>query len=196
MPSQPRIITITGPSGSGKTTLVSELLKDPCFFYVTGLITRPQRPIELPGESEFVPVKEFRRLNQAGELLWALEVHGNWYGARRSTLQAAIDQLDRIGVMILTPEGTATLRVTYPDAIGSVFIVPPQANELRRRLKKRGDLTTAQIEQRLSDCAGWLAAAQASHIPYVFIDNSGSVAQMVHQFYEQIDRLYTPSLEQ
>ena len=52
----------------------------------------------------------------------------------------------------------------------SFYILSPPEEELRRRLKLRGE-DEAIIEKRVSDCKQWDEAATKSGIPYIFITN-------------------------
>ena len=83
-------------------------------------------------------------------------MHGKFYG----TLRAPIVSNLRQGVDVLIDidtQGAAAIRA-FDDAfvrrsLADVFIMPPDLEELRRRLTKRGTETAAQIEVRLQTAA-------------------------------------------
>ena len=88
----------------------------------------------------------------AGEFLEHANVHGKFYGTLRdpilSNLQNGVDVLIDIDT-----QGAAAIRA-FDDAfvrqaLADVFIMPPDLEELRRRLTKRGTETPEQIEVRL-----------------------------------------------
>ncbi|HSU86498.1 MAG TPA: guanylate kinase, partial [Chthoniobacterales bacterium] len=92
----------------------------------------------------------------AGEFLEHAEVHGKYYGTLRepivSNLQKGVDVLidvDTQGATAIREFEDAFIR----QALADVFIMPPDREELRRRLTKRGTETPAQIEVRLQTAA-------------------------------------------
>lgn len=84
------------------------------------------------------------------------EVHGKYYGTLRepilSNLHKGVDVLIDIDT-----QGAAAIRqfddAFVRQALADVFIMPPDLEELRRRLTKRGTETAAQIEARLQTAA-------------------------------------------
>ena len=84
------------------------------------------------------------------------KVHGHYYG---TLLQPIISNLkDGVDVLIdIDTQGAATIRNCQDQfvrqALTDVFIMPPDLEELRRRLTKRGTETETQIETRLVTAA-------------------------------------------
>ena len=112
---------------------------------------------EIEGEDyHFLSREEFDRRVSAGEFLEYAEVHGNKYGTLKSpvinNLQNGIDVLIDIDT-----KGAAAIRACGDpfiiDALVDVFIMPPNLEELRRRLMKRGTETDEQIATRLQNAA-------------------------------------------
>ncbi|MGH9487654.1 MAG: guanylate kinase [Terriglobales bacterium] len=149
---------ISAPSGSGKTTLVREL-----FDRVTGLrfsvsyTTRAPRGSEQNGrEYTFISREAFENKIATGELLEHAEVFGNYYG----TARASLEQAERAGqdlVLDIDVQGAAQVKQKLPQAV-SVFIAPPDREQLARRLKNRALDAPAVVEKRLHDAAGEIAA--------------------------------------
>lgn len=81
------LVIISGPSGVGKDAVIDALRRRnrrPDYHYVVTCTTRARRPGEVDGLSyHFLDVGRFIALRDAGELLEANEVHGNWYGTPR-----------------------------------------------------------------------------------------------------------------
>ena len=80
-------------------------------------------------------------------------MHGDYYGTLRkpvlTNLKNGVDVL-----LDIDTQGAASIR-NYNDPIireslTDVFIMPPDSEELRRRLMKRGTETAQQIESRLA----------------------------------------------
>jgi guanylate kinase len=80
-------------------------------------------------------------------------VHQDFYGTLRepvlTNLQNGVDVLIDIDT-----QGAATIRncddAIVRQALADIFIMPPDIEELRRRLTKRGTETAQQIESRLA----------------------------------------------
>jgi guanylate kinase len=151
------LFVISAPSGGGKTTLVDALPRTPGFVYSVSCTTRPPRAGEIDGEDyQFLSEANFLARVKAGEFLEHAQVHGHRYGTLRqpivTNLQKGVDVLIDIDT-----QGAATIRSCgdpfIQQAMVDVFIMPPDLDELRRRLTKRGTETPAQIEERLVQAA-------------------------------------------
>ncbi len=79
-------------------------------------------------------------------------MHGDRYGTLREPVQKNLE--NGVDVLIdIDTQGAATIR-HYDDpiirqALADIFIMPPDLQELRRRLEKRGTETAQQIASRL-----------------------------------------------
>jgi guanylate kinase len=151
------LFVISAPSGAGKTTLVEALRQTPEFVYSVSCTTRPPRTGEIEGEDyQFVSETDFLARVKAGEFLEHAKVHGHYYG---TLLQPIVSNLkDGVDVLIdIDTQGAATIRNCEDEfvrqALTDVFIMPPDLEELRRRLTKRGTETETQIETRLVTAA-------------------------------------------
>lgn len=151
------LFVVSAPSGAGKTTLCDALRQTPDFTYSVSCTTRPARPGEIEGEDyEFLSEKQFMGRVEAGEFLEHAKVHGHRYGTLKTPLVANL----RNGVDVLIDvdtQGAASIRNSddpfIRQSLTDVFIMPPNLDELRRRLTKRGSETPRQIERRLTTAA-------------------------------------------
>ena len=171
-----KIVTITGSSGAGKTSIIKRLLaQNSLFKLVTSFTTRTARPSDLPGEYQCeVFAKTFEAWNKENKFLWLVSVHNNSYGTLKESVDAALIS-SAISFMPIVPDVIQPLR-DYADTkltgrVLSFYILSPPEEELRRRLKLRGE-DDATIEKRVSDCKQWDEAARNSGIPYIFITNN------------------------
>ena len=151
------LFVVSAPSGAGKTTLCDALRQTPDFVYSVSWTTRPARAGEIEGEDyQFVSEADFLTRVKAGEFLEHAKVHGYYYG---TLLKPIISNLkDGVDVLIdVDTQGAATIRNCKDEfvrqALTDVFIMPPDLDELRRRLTKRGTETEKQIEVRLVTAA-------------------------------------------
>jgi guanylate kinase len=142
------VLVITGPSGCGKSTLIKRLRRA-----VRGLdfsvshTTRARRGAEKDGvDYHFVSERVFARMVRARKFVEHARVHGNLYGTSR----AEVESKGRRGDVILDidVQGARQVRARVPGAV-LVFIMPPVAAELRRRLRSRGEDSPEAIKRRL-----------------------------------------------
>lgn len=148
---------VSAPSGAGKTTLCDALRQTPDFVYSVSCTTRPPRAGEIEGDDyHFLAEKDFLTRVEAGDFLEHANVHGRYYGTTRepliSNLQNGVDVLIDVDI-----QGAAAIRnaddETIRRALCDVFIMPPDLDELRKRLTKRGTETPEQIETRIVTAA-------------------------------------------
>ena len=93
---------------------------------------------------------------QGGEFLEHAKVHNHHYGTLRkpliANLQNGVDVLIDVDI-----QGAAAIRASnnqiIQQALCDVFIMPPDLDELRRRLTKRGTETADQIDLRIATAA-------------------------------------------
>ena len=151
------LFVISAPSGAGKTTLVEALRKTGEFVYSLSCTTRPARTGEIEGGAYyFASESEFFEHVKAGEFLEHAKVHGYYYGTRRDTVVSNLKN-GRDVLIDIDTQGAANVRNFKDDfiraALADVFIMPPNLEELRRRLAKRGTETPEQIETRINRAA-------------------------------------------
>lgn len=176
------LFVISAPSGTGKSTLCANLQQDGDFIYSVSCTTRPPRPGEISGEDYyFLSEEEFRSYLAQGEFLEYAEVHGRKYGTLKRTV---IDHLKN-GVDVLVDidtQGAASIRsckdLFILQALADVFIMPPNLEELRRRLVRRGTETEEQIRMRLATAK--LEMCRWREYKYTII--SGSMEEDIAKF--------------
>src|SRR3954447_14161917 len=139
------LFVISAPSGAGKTTLCAPLRQTPDFLYSVSCTTRAARAGEIQGEDYvFVTEAEFLAKVKQGEFLEHARVHDHYYGTLRKpllqNLKGGVDVLIDVDT-----QGAAAIRNCGDEfiqrALADVFIMPPNLEELRRRLIKRGTET-------------------------------------------------------
>ena len=148
------LFLISAPSGAGKTTLVEALRKNRDLFYSVSCTTRAPRDCEVNGEHyQFLSAADFHAQMEAGDFLEHAQVHEDLYGTLREPVLTNLKQ-GRDVLIDIDTQGAATIR-NYDDpiiqqAFADIFIMPPDVEELRRRLEKRGTESVQQIESRLA----------------------------------------------
>jgi len=145
---------IAAPSGAGKTSLVRKLLeRDPRLRFSISYTTRKRRKSEKNQRDYFFVEKPtFRKLVARNAFLEYAQVFDNWYGTGREY----VDKVRDSGYTVLLEidwQGAQQVRKRAPDA-QTVFILPPNAAELERRLRARATDSDETIRRRLRDSLG------------------------------------------
>jgi guanylate kinase len=148
-----KAVIFSAPSGSGKTSIVRYLLEEtdlPLGFSVSAT-TRSPRGTERDGvDYHFLDLGTFRNRVEQGDFLEWEEVYpGKCYG----TLRTELERLWQAGQAVLFDVdvvGGLNLKRALGDQACAVFVVPPDAAELRRRLEGRGTDAPDVIEERLA----------------------------------------------
>lgn len=163
------LFIVAAPSGAGKSTLVNALLElEPSISLSISHTTRPPRPGEQYGRHYyFVERAEFEREVAEGIFLEHAEVHGNFYGTSRKTVQDLLGQ-GRDVLLEIDWQGAQQIRKAKPDCV-SVFILPPSRPELERRLRGRGSDSEEVIERRLRNSRGEIA--HAHEFDYIVVND-------------------------
>jgi guanylate kinase len=145
------MFVLSSPSGAGKTTL-SRLLID----RVSGLsmsvsaTTRPMRPGEVEGRDYlFVDKARFEQMVGQNELLEWATVFDNRYGTPRAPVETALSAGQDV-LFDIDWQGTQQLREKARADVVSVFILPPSAADLEKRLHSRAQDSDEVIRGRMS----------------------------------------------
>jgi guanylate kinase len=189
--ANPMLVIISGPSGVGKDTIIEALQQRdhrPAYHYVVTCTTRGRRPNEVDGVSyNFVSLAEFMALRDAGELLEANEVHGNWYGTPRAGVRAALAG-GQHAILKIDVQGARVVKACAPEAL-LIFVVPPSLDTLVEHLKARRTESAEQLEIRQRDAA--IELARKDDYDYVVVNEEGRVditAERIEEIIEQEER--------
>ncbi len=142
-------IALCAPSGTGKTTIARELVarRDDLIFSVSAT-TRAARPDERAGiDYRFVDVETFEKMIQAGDLLEWARVHGEYYGTPLENLEIAGREGKNV-ILDIDVQGARQVAEVRPDTV-TIFLLPPSAEALLERLRKRGSEDAEKMRRRL-----------------------------------------------
>lgn len=167
-------IVLAAPSGAGKTTLARALVeRNEDVVFSVSATTRPPRPEEREGvDYIFVGESEFDRMTRAGELLeWAM-VHDRRYGTPRESVRASL-AAGRTVVLDIDFQGARQVRNAFPGAV-LIYVLPPSAEEMVRRLLGRGSENDGERRRRLMTARIELAAVD--EFDYVVVNDDFDTA--------------------
>ena len=146
------LLCLVGPAGGGKTSLGERLVREEQgrVRLSVSATTRQPRPGEVPGVAyHFISRSEFEGRAQRGEFFETEEVHGNWYGTLRETVESSIrDGVDL--VLDIDIKGARRFKEQYPNSAVLCFVVPPTFSILVDRLKKRPGTTLEDLRKRIT----------------------------------------------
>jgi guanylate kinase len=162
------LFVVAAPSGAGKSSLVKALLELDSHLAVSiSHTTRAPRGQEQDGrEYWFVDDGAFRQMVEAGDFFEWAEVHGHLYGSSRKAITTRLAAGEDV-VLEIDYQGAQQIKRLFAHAI-LIFILPPSWEELRQRLRRRGEDEPAVIEQRMANARA--EVAQARHFDFVIIN--------------------------
>lgn len=153
MREQGMLVIISGFSGVGKGTVIKELMRryDEYFFSVSAT-TRSPREGEVHGrEYLFLSEEEFQQLIQENRLLEYAGYTGCHYGTPADPVKRERES-GRHVLLDIEIQGAFQVKKACPEAL-MLFLLPPSAQVLYRRLVNRGTETMEKIRKRMARSA-------------------------------------------
>ena len=144
------MLVLSSPSGAGKTTLSRALLdSDNEITMSVSVTTRPPRPGEMHGKDYyFIKTEDFGIMRNKEELLEHAKVFGNYYGTPRAPVETALSA-GRDVLFDIDWQGTQQFADTMRKDLVKVFILPPSAQDLERRLNTRAQDSAKVVASRM-----------------------------------------------
>ena len=172
---------VSGFSGSGKGTIMKELMKKYADSYALSIsaTTRNPRPGETDGVEYFFRTKEqFEQMIKDDALIEYAQFVGNYYGTPKAYVEEQLEAGKDV-ILEIEIQGALKVKEKFPDTL-LLFVTPPSAEELRRRLVGRGTETIEVINARLRRAAEEAAGMEA--YDYLLInDEIQPCVEQMHQ---------------
>jgi guanylate kinase len=132
------VIIISAPSGTGKTSICRSIFRQfPDIRFSVSYTTRQPRAGEVDGRDyHFITEDMFREKVQKGEFAEWAENYNHLYGTSRQVVEEIRSREEDL-ILDVEPRGAKALKELYPDGI-FVFVLPPDLEELKKRLQLRG----------------------------------------------------------
>ena len=145
-----KLIIVSGPSGSGKST-VTKIVKDKLNIPLSiSATTRNPRDGEIDGKDYFFLSKEeFKNKIANDEFYEYAEVHGNYYGTLKKTVEENLDKGLNV-ILEIDVQGALIAKEKKKDAI-LVFFRTKDMEILEKRLRDRKTDSEEVIQTRLKN---------------------------------------------
>lgn len=143
------LLVVSGFSGAGKGTLMKSLVESYDNYALSiSMTTRKPREGEENGKAYFfVEESVFLEKIKEEKVIEYARYCGNYYGTPKEYVEEMLHQGKDV-ILEIEIQGALKVKEKYPDAL-LLFVMPPSAEELKRRLVGRGTETEEVISQRL-----------------------------------------------
>ncbi len=165
------MLVLSSPSGAGKTTLSRRLLEsDGEIDMSVSATTRKPRPGEVDGKDYFfLSTEDFGIMRNRGEFLEHAKVFGNYYGTPRKPVENALARGHDV-LFDIDWQGTQQLDETAQEDLLKVFILPPSAQDLEKRLEKRAQDPADVVAARMAKASDEISHYQ--EYDYIIINEN------------------------
>ncbi|MBD5466506.1 MAG: guanylate kinase [Lachnospiraceae bacterium] len=143
------LVVVSGFSGAGKGTLMKSLIETYDNYALSiSMTTRKPREGEENGKAYFfVEESDFLQKIKEEKVIEYARYCGNYYGTPKEYVEEMLERGKDV-ILEIEIQGALKVKKAYPDAL-LLFVMPPSAKELKRRLVGRGTETEEVIRQRM-----------------------------------------------
>ena len=174
------LAVVSGFSGSGKGTIMKALTSQYDNYALSvSATTRKPRPNEKEGREYFFKTREeFEKMISRDELIEYAQYVQNYYGTPKAYVQEQMEKGKDV-ILEIEIQGALEVKEKYPEAV-LIFVTPPSAEELKRRLTERGTESEEVIESRLN--RAYEEASYMKQYDYLLInDDLQECVENMHQ---------------
>ena len=143
------LIVVSGFSGAGKGTIMKALLERYDNYALSiSATTRNPRPGEEEGKAYFFKTtEEFEKMIAKDDLIEYAMFVGNYYGTPKAYVEEQLCAGKDV-ILEIEIQGALKVKEKFPNTL-LLFVTPPSAEELRKRLEGRGTETQKVIDGRM-----------------------------------------------
>ena len=145
------LIVVSGFSGAGKGTVMKRLMEKYSDDYAlsVSMTTRGPRTGEVDGQHYFfVSREQFEKTIAEEGLIEHAQYCGNYYGTPKAYVEKQLAAGKNV-ILEIEIQGALLVKEKNPDTL-LLFVTPPSAEELKKRLVGRGTETMEEINARLT----------------------------------------------
>ncbi len=179
MKSRGSLIVLSGFAGVGKGTVLKSLFEtEDGYAYSVSATTRKPRPGEVDGIHYFFVSRErFEEMIEKDELLEHACYVDNYYGTPRAYVEQKLEEGFDV-ILEIEVQGALNVKKKVPDAM-LIYMLPPSAEVLRKRLSGRGTETAEVINKRMKRAAEESSAVEK--YDYIIVnDDADECASQLH----------------
>ncbi len=184
------LLVISGFSGAGKGTVVNRLREKYDEYALSiSMTSRAPRPGDVEGVNYFFVTREkFEKTIAENGLLEYAEYCGNYYGTPRAFVEEQLNVGKNV-ILEIEIQGATNIKKAFPESL-LIFLTPPSASELEKRLKGRGTETEEVIRKRLKRAAEESAGMDS----YDFIIVNDDLEECVEEVHRTIELAHNQPL--
>jgi guanylate kinase len=144
------LVILSSPSGVGKTTLTKKIQQKYNNFKISvSHTTRLPRSNEVDGvDYHFVTVEKFKKLIAEDSFYEYAKIYENYYGTLKDNVNKTLEHNDII--FDIDWQGTKQLSNYKKLNLVKIYLITHNKDELKKRLLKRDQNTTVEIEKRFN----------------------------------------------
>ncbi len=184
------IIGITAPSGVGKSSFVKAFFdaqRNAHFLVSTTTRVARERDLQLHGESEYEHVSEVEFEKMVPQFLQPFGHYDARYGTLRSRFEEALRSSEPYLAALVIPAAERMFaeaqKINLQNNLQLLYLDLPNEEERLRRLGERGEENKTRFVPELEQ---WRTQAQASKLPYVFIEATKPPQELVEEALRQL----------
>ncbi len=185
------LIVVSAPSGAGKSSLCARLLermKDRLALSISTTSRAPRGSEQNGVEYYFVAASEFEQKIRDQEFAEWAQVHGNYYGTSKKTLQAFWTGRKHV-LLDIDVQGADSLLSAYPERTLTVFIAPPSLQILEQRLRGRGTDSEESVQKRMNNAVDEMSRQAEFHRVILNDDFERAYAELESEVIQFMDSL-------
>lgn len=165
------LYVIAAPSGAGKTTIVNEILRiNPGIIFSVSATTRRKRKNETDGKDYFFFTKEefLNKIKNKELVEYEILFNDDYYGTLKSFVEDNLNYGKDV-IFDIDVKGALSIKKIYGDRAALIFIMPPDVETLKERLKKRATESSEQISERIKRVD--LEIGKANDFDYIVLND-------------------------
>lgn len=184
---QSNFAVIAGPAGAGKDTLRNSLTEayPELYLPILSTTTRPLRKGEADGQTyHFRTVEQVETGLARGQYFQTALVHNQQISCLH------VDEVNKLnarqyGISIMIPAAEAEMRAYHPG-VKTIFVIPPDAEILKRRINAHRMLDAAEINRRLQAARAELTyALESAHYYCLVSDTVEHIRDAAHSYLQE-----------
>lgn len=182
------LIVYSGPSGVGKSTVLHKVLENEelNLVFSVSMTTRSARDGEVDGKDYFfVSKEEFEKAIENDDFLEHAKYVENYYGTPRDYVEQKRNEGFNV-VLEIDVQGGLQVMKKCPGAV-SIFVLPPNLDDLKNRLVGRGTEKEETINKRVDAARKEIESGEVYKYHVVNEDIDKTVDEVVKIIKKEMD---------